>query len=238
MLEFWRNAFAKEPKEKRAAEALVEDSGGGDTGCEPARERPMAPLAAPREELGDQAAPQSTPVLPREQDPGAATTDPVVVGADSAGSASPTPAAAEVSHTAEECARLDDDSAAAGEPASLFAKPWQANLRARRRGQRLVKPESRPAPLTGRQRLLLLDTWRRSGLPAGDFAALVGMSRHTLYAWKKAFDRDGPAGLLEKRRGPRRETMTETRGYLRARGKRIRNRAPWSGSDSMWSSAW
>jgi len=72
----------------------------------------------------------------------------------------------------------------------------------RRRGQRLVKKEPARTPtLTAPQRLLLLDTWRRSGLPAGDFAALVGLSRHTLYAWKKKFDAQGPAGLLEAPRG-------------------------------------
>jgi transposase len=49
--------------------------------------------------------------------------------------------------------------------------------------------------------LLLLDTWRRSGLPAGDFAPLVGISRHTLYAWKKRFETEGPAGLDDKPRG-------------------------------------
>src|SRR5262249_2676059 len=67
------------------------------------------------------------------------------------------------------------------------------------RGRRLVKSgDSAPPPLTGEQRLLLLDTWRRSGLPAGDFAALVGISKHTLYAWKHKFDSDGPAGLEDK----------------------------------------
>jgi hypothetical protein len=50
-------------------------------------------------------------------------------------------------------------------------------------------------PLTATQRLLLLDSWRRSGLPAGDFAPLVGISKHTLYAWKKRFEAEGPAGL-------------------------------------------
>jgi hypothetical protein len=49
--------------------------------------------------------------------------------------------------------------------------------------------------------LLLLDTWRRSGLPAGDFAPLVGISKHTLYAWKHKFETEGPAGLEEKPRG-------------------------------------
>jgi transposase InsO family protein len=54
---------------------------------------------------------------------------------------------------------------------------------------------------TPEQRLLVLDAWRRSGLPAGDFAPLVGLSRHTLYAWKKKFDEHGPAGLADKPKG-------------------------------------
>jgi transposase InsO family protein len=71
-----------------------------------------------------------------------------------------------------------------------------------RRGRRLVKSSAARTPaLTAEQRLLLLDTWQRSGLPAGDFAALVGVSKHTLYAWKKRFDTAGPAGLLDQPRG-------------------------------------
>jgi transposase InsO family protein len=62
-------------------------------------------------------------------------------------------------------------------------------------------PQDKPAGLTPQQRLLLLDTWQRSGLPAADFAALVGLSKHTLYAWKKRFDAHGPAGLLDKPQG-------------------------------------
>src|SRR6266702_2960907 len=76
-----------------------------------------------------------------------------------------------------------------------------ARLSGRLRGRRLGQPGQPKAPLTAPQRLLLLDTWRRSGLPAGDFAALVGLSKHTLYAWKKKFDRQGPAGLLDQPRG-------------------------------------
>ncbi len=73
-----------------------------------------------------------------------------------------------------------------------------------KRGRRLVAPDAaKPAALTAEQRLLLLDTWQRSGLPAGDFAALVGISKHTLYAWKKKFDQHGPAGLMEQPRGAR-----------------------------------
>ena len=71
-----------------------------------------------------------------------------------------------------------------------------------RPGDALRKP--RPAAetaFTPEQRLLVLDAWRRSGLPAGDFAPLVGLSRHTLYAWKKKFDDQGPAGLADKPRG-------------------------------------
>ena len=70
------------------------------------------------------------------------------------------------------------------------------------KGRRLAsKTETPPCPLTPEQRLLLLDTWQRSGLPAGDFAPLVGLSKHTLYAWKKKFETEGPAGLMDKPRG-------------------------------------
>lgn len=80
-------------------------------------------------------------------------------------------------------------------------------LAGRRKGarsgpRRLVKKDepARP-PFTPQQRLLLLDTWQRSGLPANDFGALVGVSNHTLYGWKRAFDEEGPGGLMDKSRG-------------------------------------
>jgi transposase InsO family protein len=70
------------------------------------------------------------------------------------------------------------------------------------KGRRLVKPEApAQATMTPEQRLLILDTWQRSGLPAGDFAALVGLSKHTLYGWKKKFDQLGPGGLMDQTRG-------------------------------------
>jgi transposase InsO family protein len=70
------------------------------------------------------------------------------------------------------------------------------------KGRRLVKPEESPQPsMTPEQRLLILDTWQRSGLPAGDFATLVGVSKHTLYGWKKRFDEQGPVGLMDAQRG-------------------------------------
>jgi transposase InsO family protein len=120
---------------------------------------------------------------------------------------------AEETPQAEECNGSSEDNA----PATPAATPSQpsdaadgdalptalarARQSGRRRGRRLVKPAEPTAPLTAEQRLLLLDTWRRSGLPAGDFAALIGMSKHTLYAWKKKFDQQGPAGLLDRPRG-------------------------------------
>src|SRR5205823_7393477 len=61
--------------------------------------------------------------------------------------------------------------------------------------------QPRHADFTPQQRLLILDAWLRSGLPARDFAPLVGLSRHTLYAWKQRFDQLGPAGLIDQPRG-------------------------------------
>jgi len=70
-----------------------------------------------------------------------------------------------------------------------------------RKGRKLVKPDEVRLPFSPHERLLILDTWQRSGLPAGDFAPLVGLSKHTLYLWKKRFTRLGPAGLMEQPRG-------------------------------------
>ena len=74
--------------------------------------------------------------------------------------------------------------------------------RARSRGRRLTRPElEKLTALTPQQRLAILDCWRRSGLPAKDFSPLVGVSRHTLYAWKQRFERLGAAGFVEQPRG-------------------------------------
>jgi transposase InsO family protein len=56
---------------------------------------------------------------------------------------------------------------------------------------------------TPKARLMLLDTWMRSKLAATEFAALVGMSSHTLYEWKRRFEARGPQGLSDGRRGGR-----------------------------------
>ncbi len=58
--------------------------------------------------------------------------------------------------------------------------------RIKRRVRRLTKePVSKRAQFSGEQRLLILDVWRRSALPAADFAPLVGVSVHSLYKWKR-----------------------------------------------------
>jgi transposase InsO family protein len=73
--------------------------------------------------------------------------------------------------------------------------------RGSKRGPALVRLPSTETHFLPEQRLLVLDAWRRSGLPAGDFAPLVGVSKHTLYAWQKRFAAEGPAGLMDKPKG-------------------------------------
>jgi transposase len=105
-----------------------------------------------------------------------------------------------------EGAAVNDNDQAFEEPpiAEVQERSFQRTKRGAgaKRGKRLVKPEEgKSQPFTPPQRLLVLDSWQRSGLPAGDFAALVGVSKHTLYAWKKAFQTHGPAGLMDQPRG-------------------------------------
>ena len=61
-------------------------------------------------------------------------------------------------------------------------------------------PAPKRASFTPQQRLLVLDAWQRSQLSAREFSSLVGVSGHTLYAWKKLFEKDGPAGLSDQPR--------------------------------------
>jgi transposase InsO family protein len=91
---------------------------------------------------------------------------------------------------------------ATGQPTSEEQTSDRPRLQQPVRGRRLARKADAPlSPLTPEQRLLVLDAWRRSGLPAGDFAPLVGISKHTLYAWKHKFDTQGPAGLVDAPRG-------------------------------------
>ena len=71
------------------------------------------------------------------------------------------------------------------------------SLHAAGRSRRRQVESSRPR-FSSEQRLLILDSWLRSKLPAGDFAPLVGLSVHTLRAWKAKFAELGPAGLDDK----------------------------------------
>jgi transposase-like protein len=109
---------------------------------------------------------------------------------------------------------LADDSDPPIDPAEPEVEPeedWSAEPilpRARRRRRKtplMVKPEEVVRQsFSPQQRLLLLDTWQRSGLPAKDFADLVGVSKHTLYKWRQLFERLGPEGLLDQAKGRRR----------------------------------
>jgi transposase InsO family protein len=137
--------------------------------------------------------PSSEPSVPKEP-PGHA--------ADPGGVAPPPEMTAGLAPAAGAPASGPDEAAAPLETGPSLSG-WSRGGRAggRRPGKRLVAPQDKPPALTPQQRLLLLDTWQRSGLPAGDFAALVGVSKHTLYAWKKRFDTEGPGGLLDRPKG-------------------------------------
>jgi transposase InsO family protein len=114
---------------------------------------------------------------------------------------SPPPLAADEDDEGVDLAALAEELGLPPAPAASVRSELP-RLDGRRHGRRLVRPEPKPpAPIGPEQRLLLLDTWRRSGLPAGDFAALVGISKHTLYAWKRRFDEQGPGGLMDRPRG-------------------------------------
>jgi transposase InsO family protein len=86
------------------------------------------------------------------------------------------------------------------DPHPFGAAPARLSGRGPQPARRLVSPQEAAAAnrkLTAEQKLLILDTWQRSGLPANDFAALVGVNRITLYTWKKKFEELGPAGLMD-----------------------------------------
>ncbi len=151
----------------------------------PAREVPKSEYVPP------------TPIPPTPPEP-----DPRDCGAAAAGAAqrgrSPSAAAPAAAAPAEPVAPGDGGASLPG----LARGGARGGGGGRRR--RLVAPEAQPhAPLTAQQRLLLLDTWQRSGLPAADFAELVGVSKHTLYSWKQRFEEHGPAGLLDQVKGAR-----------------------------------
>jgi transposase InsO family protein len=121
---------------------------------------------------------------------------------------SPGPSVSRTGEEAEEFPEEDDERAANTEPVEE-GRETPVRLTGRRKrtsskGRELRLPEqAKRSSYTPEQRLLMLDTWRRSGLPALDFASLVGVSKDTLYKWKQQFERLGPAGLLDQPRGAR-----------------------------------
>ena len=122
----------------------------------------------------------------------------------SGGEPPPPPAAAfDAAAIGADGVEWDDDSVDAGAAAvEPSASPVRLGGRYAGRSPRLVQPAEQPPAISPQQRLLLLDTWQRSGLPAGDFADLVGITKTTLLAWKRRFDAEGPGGLLDKPKGP------------------------------------
>src|SRR6516225_11068856 len=110
-----------------------------------------------------------TPCPPAGQTPAPPAGPPVSTSAPAPGPASPLPIGRCPSNEEEPGAE------ASGAPA---AGPPGGTPRLQRpaRGCRpFQKPAASAPALTPEQRLLLLDAWRRSGLPAGDFAPLVGI---------------------------------------------------------------
>ena len=93
------------------------------------------------------------------------------------------------------------------------------SLTGRKRGRPLAKKgeagaeQAAPKMDTSRAevRLLILDLWKQAGIPAEDFIAMLGprISKHTLYAWKKRFDQEGPAGLVDRPRMGRGDGLSE-----------------------------
>jgi transposase InsO family protein len=92
-----------------------------------------------------------------------------------------------------------DEESAIANPPVLAGRRKGSPLR--RTGPEEVSIEPSGSALSGGQRMLILDAWSRSQLKASEFARLVGVERHTLYAWKRRFEEFGPAGLVERKRG-------------------------------------
>lgn len=121
----------------------------------------------------------------------------------------------------------DDDNASdplvdAKVPAVMEDLPRPARVgRGRPRGKRLVPTGTTPSAtpsvpfpaasaMNPQQKLLVLDTWQRSGLPATDFGQMVGIAKQTLNIWKRRFDEFGPEGLMDQPKGgPKGSRMME-----------------------------
>lgn len=100
---------------------------------------------------------------------------------------------------------LPGDTGLAEDPRPPLSGRGTRDRRAPNRGPKVFTESAGTATrgsFTPAQRLLMLDTWQRSGLAAAEFGAMVGGTGHTLYQWKNAFDRHGPAGLSDRPNGP------------------------------------
>jgi transposase len=58
-----------------------------------------------------------------------------------------------------------------------------------------------PLGKTALDRLMILETWIRSGLKASEFCRIVSVSTSQLYAWRRSFEEKGPAGLEPGKKG-------------------------------------
>lgn len=98
-------------------------------------------------------------------------------------------------------APCDEDEPAIPRLTGCGPRPGAVPARSRKSLKPPATHDAGRTAITPEQRLLILDSWQRCGLPAADFAPLVGISKHTLYAWQKRFQEHGPAGLLDQPKG-------------------------------------
>jgi transposase InsO family protein len=101
----------------------------------------------------------------------------------------------------EEALHQTDTASDKNEPTPPLDRPITAQRKSPPRQRRLARERPTRPAFTLEQRLLILDAWSRSSLPGTEFAPLVGVAPHTLYCWRRAFEQEGPAGLVQKPRG-------------------------------------
>jgi transposase InsO family protein len=104
---------------------------------------------------------------------------------------------------------LESGRVAPREGAAEAPGSFQPKGKPRRTAHTTRRPGRPVGEYTGEERLLLLDTWQRSELPASEFSQLVGVSPQTLASWRRRFEAEGPAGLLGYRKGQRGSRLPE-----------------------------
>jgi transposase-like protein len=73
-----------------------------------------------------------------------------------------------------------------------------------------------------------------AGLPATDFSTIVGISKHTLYNWKRRFEQEGPAGLMDRPRGGRTASPTTVARVLKETGYELEEAPIRPHPDKVW----